>query len=66
MSTNQELGDKNTREMDEIAALTQELSNTFAEIQDNVINFAKENPVKTMGLSLLAGAIIAQLFRPRK
>jgi hypothetical protein len=68
MSNNEDLKDKekNRHDMDEVSAITQELSDTFSEVQDSVVNYAKENPLKTMGFSLLAGIIIAQLLRSRK
>ena len=70
MSTNPNLQDNENNnqdpDMDDVSALTQELSNKFSEVQDRIAHYAKENPIKTIGFSLLAGVIIAQLLRSKK
>ncbi|MES2218553.1 MAG: hypothetical protein V4501_09095 [Pseudomonadota bacterium] len=33
------------------------------EVQDNIVTYVTENPVKAVGIALLAGLIVAQIFR---
>lgn len=41
------------------------LKDKLEHLQTAIISYAKENPVKTIGISLLAGAIVAQIFHSR-
>jgi ElaB/YqjD/DUF883 family membrane-anchored ribosome-binding protein len=45
---------------------TQEIKNKFSAIEKNITHYAKKNPVKLMGISLIAGVLIGQLFRSRR
>lgn len=58
---------------DEIKQVKEMLSDTthdfeakLNEVRDEVVNYTKKNPLKTIGFSLLAGVILSQIFRSRK
>lgn len=38
----------------------------FTEIEEEVVKYAKHNPLKTMGISVLAGVVIAQILHLHK
>lgn len=40
--------------------------NMFVDVEENVEKYAKANPWKTMGFSLLAGVIVSQILHLRK
>jgi ElaB/YqjD/DUF883 family membrane-anchored ribosome-binding protein len=43
-----------------------EAKDKLVEVEKNVTTYTKANPLKAMGFSLLAGAVIGQLLRLRK
>jgi ElaB/YqjD/DUF883 family membrane-anchored ribosome-binding protein len=45
---------------------TEDIKEKLIELQDTVIDYVKNNPLKAMGFTLLAGVIAAQIMRPRK
>lgn len=49
-----------------ICAKANEMKDKLIDVQETVSTYAKDNPIKTIGFSLLAGAIVAQIFRSRK
>ena len=38
----------------------------LVDVEKNVVSYTKSNPLKAMGLSVVAGMVIAQLLRLRK
>lgn len=38
----------------------------LVDVEKNVVSYTKENPIKAMGLSLLAGVVLAQILHLRK
>ncbi|MBA3661819.1 MAG: hypothetical protein H0W64_08835 [Gammaproteobacteria bacterium] len=40
-----------------------DVKDRFIDVETNVVAYAKQHPVKTVGLSLLAGALIARAVR---
>ena len=36
------------------------------EVEDKVTTYVRGNPIKTIGISVLAGAVLAKIFRSRK
>lgn len=51
------------RAKERISATGEMLSEKFTDAQYNLGKFVRKNPGKTIGYSLLAGLILAQLFR---
>lgn len=43
-----------------------EAKERFTEVEDTVQKYAKANPWKTMGMTLLAGVVVGQIFGMRK
>lgn len=62
-TTHQQNSDNNE---ENIIASPEEIRDKLTEMQDTIVSYAKENPLKVMGFSLLAGALLAQVFRVRK
>ena len=39
------------------------MSDKSADLQENIVTYVKENPVKAVGLAVLAGVIAAKILR---
>jgi ElaB/YqjD/DUF883 family membrane-anchored ribosome-binding protein len=63
MSEKSQESSKNTHKNSKIA---QEVEEQLTEMRTSVVNYVKKNPFKAIGMSLLAGAIVAQLLRKNK
>lgn len=48
-----------------ISGAAQEVKDKISTVPQNMTYYAKRNPLKTMGISLLAGVALAQLLRIR-
>ncbi len=48
------------------ALLNDDVKEKIDHAQQTVTHYVKKNPMKTIGFSLLAGAIVAQLLRGKK
>lgn len=44
----------------------QEVKNKISGIQEDVVGYVKDNPLKSIGFSIVAGIVVAQFFRKRK
>jgi ElaB/YqjD/DUF883 family membrane-anchored ribosome-binding protein len=49
-----------------ITDATQEAKERFSDVEKSMEKYAKANPWKTMGFSILAGAIVAKVLHLRK
>jgi len=61
--------DKKKQDREEAVDISEnvtEIKNSLEQLQQHLLTYAKDNPGKTIGFSLLAGALLAQLFKSRK
>ena len=44
----------------------EEMQEKMTDVKDNFVSYVKENPIKAIGISVLAGMFVAQLFSRNK
>jgi hypothetical protein len=44
----------------------EEIKETLLHAQETAVDYVKKNPLKAMGMTLLAGVVLAQIMRSRK
>jgi ElaB/YqjD/DUF883 family membrane-anchored ribosome-binding protein len=55
--------DARSRAEELLSSSLSDVKEKTADIQENVVTYVRENPVKAIGFAVLAGAIVAQLLR---
>lgn len=49
-----------------LAHVTQEIIDTLDHAQTTAVDYVKKHPLQVMGMTLLAGIVVAQMLRLRK
>jgi ElaB/YqjD/DUF883 family membrane-anchored ribosome-binding protein len=66
MSTHSKEKDLDETTADAISETVSEINAKISDLSQSMVTYVKKNPIKAVGFSLLAGAILAQLVRSRK
>lgn len=62
----EQVNDTISKAEEAIIDTSQEIKDTLIALQDTVVDYIKNHPLKAMSFTLLAGVIAAQIMRPRK